>query len=188
MNQALLILSGPIAAGKSTVAKFLREKHGFLRVSSSQFLTELAKSRCQAPTRKVLQDLGDMLDIETDYTWLVDDVVFPQMAANPARDWFVDAIRKRQQADKFKARLPSTCHIHFTASDATLKSRFDARLSASGVSSHEPSTYEKTIKHPNEIAARSLGLIADLIIDLDQVDSEEAAEIAAHTCRGKSNA
>ena len=64
---ALVLLSGPIAVGKTTLADFLIREFGFHRVRSSDYLKSLAAARGIRESRDVLQELGDELDYSTDY-------------------------------------------------------------------------------------------------------------------------
>jgi adenylate kinase family enzyme len=66
MNR-LILLSGPIAVGKSALAKELIADHRFKRISSGAYLTEAAKINNLDQSRRGLQELGDSLDLESDY-------------------------------------------------------------------------------------------------------------------------
>src|SRR5256885_10800615 len=105
MSRRILLLSGPVAAGKSSVAALLVERGGFARVRSGHFLSEYATARGLTPDRQTLQEVGDRLDIETDYRWLVDEVAAPAIASNPNQArWLVDAVRKHRQVEHFRNR------------------------------------------------------------------------------------
>ncbi|WP_163018707.1 AAA family ATPase, partial [Pseudomonas viridiflava] len=58
----VLLISGPIASGKSTVTNKLISAYGFESLSSGDYLRNLLKSKSQPVTRKELQELGDRLD------------------------------------------------------------------------------------------------------------------------------
>lgn len=92
----ILLLSGPAAAGKSTICEGLIEKHGFAPIKSSRYLRDLVDPPEREVTREVLQEIGDRLDVETDFNWLVQDVAIPQMAElHDQPFWLVDNVRLR---------------------------------------------------------------------------------------------
>lgn len=164
--QRLIICSGPIAVGKSSVIGHLTEKHDFRMIRSGAYLTEVAAQRGIDPTRLRLVELGDQLDLETDYRWVVDHVAIPSMNEAPAqRYWIFDSARKRKQVRHFKEALPdSVCHIHFTAPDEILTSRYESR-NRKGDNLTE---YQRAIDTDNEREARSLVEIADCVIDTSE--------------------
>lgn len=61
----IVLLSGEIASGKSTLTKVLMNDYRFAKISTGQFLIETATARGLSPDRSVLQTLGDQLDAET---------------------------------------------------------------------------------------------------------------------------
>src|SRR5437879_5669745 len=132
MSRRILLLSGPLAVGKSSVAALLTERGNFTRVRSGQFLSEYATARGITPDRQTLQEIGDRLDIETDYRWLIDDVAAPAIASNPSQArWLVDAVRKHRQVEHFRNRFPGqVIHVHLTADERVLQERYDARQRA----------------------------------------------------------
>ena len=90
----ILLLSGPAAAGKTTICELLTKRHGFAAIKSSRYLRTLVKPPKKVITREVLQEIGDQLDLDTDYNWLIADVAVPQMEAQKAQKlWFVDSVR-----------------------------------------------------------------------------------------------
>ena len=127
-------------------------------------------------TRESLRILGDRLDEETNFTWLVDQVAKVQVAKDPSQSlWYVDAVRKKEQVAHFRSNFSCVHHVHFAASEEVLKDRFLARA-RDGDESDLPGAYEKHVEHPNEQAARSLVEIADAVLDLAAMSPEEAAD------------
>jgi adenylosuccinate synthase len=172
-------MSGPLAVGKTAVADALVEQFGFKKVSSSGHLRRVAERRDLSTGRETLRELGDLLDEETGFAWLIDDVAVPQVQSESTQTkWFVDAVRKSEQVAHFRETFADVLHVHFTAPEAVLKARFLARK-REGDDVHVPGSYERFVAHPNEQAARSLIQIADLIIDLSRVRAHEAAEQVA---------
>jgi hypothetical protein len=179
-------MSGPLAVGKTAVAKVLIDQFGFKKISSSSYLRRVAERRDLATGRETLRELGDSLDDETGFAWLIEDVAAPQIQAESTHlDWFVDAVRKPDQVAHFRKTFVDVLHVHFTAPEWVLKSRFLAR-DREGDDAHLPDSYEGFVAHPNEQTARSLVGMADLVIDLSRADAVEAAERVANYNRGVS--
>ena len=173
---SIVLLSGPIASGKTTLADELIKRHGFLRLKSSDHLKIICAERGLEVSRANLQEVGDDLDGLTDYQWLVSDVAKPQMAAASSQTrWLVDAVRKERQVEHFKAEFgQDVLHVHISAPEEVLRARYDKRREAGG--DHEGSTdYLEALEHPNEIASRALTEVADINVDLTQIDPVEAA-------------
>lgn len=76
----LLLLSGPVAVGKSSVANALIKDHAFTNIKSSTYLRAQVASDGLNESRTNLQKTGDRLDDETDFKWLIDDVAAPAIA------------------------------------------------------------------------------------------------------------
>lgn len=169
----LILLSGAVASGKSSVAKLLQEEYRFSRVSTGSYLQTLAKQRGLAFDRVTMQDLGDTLDMETEFTWPV-TVAMVQMVERPSDRWLLDAVRKRRQVHHFRARIAARIlHIHLTAPERILRSRYEARLAA-GEEYGDGSPYYEFVQSANEIESRSLIEIADLSIDTSVTSPDEA--------------
>lgn len=173
----ILLLSGPAASGKSTICEMLMEKYGFVPIKSSSYLRGLVDQSNREVTREVLQEIGDRLDVETDFNWLVTNVAIPQMEANQGcRHWFVDSVRKPEQVDRFLEAFPEQVfHVHITAPDKVLKVRLLDRSVASGNTAYEKA-FAEHLTHPNEISARSLANFAPLVIDTSEIDAVTASE------------
>lgn len=132
--------------------------------------------------RRALQELGDRLDFETDYRWLVERVAIPAFQASPSQTkWLVDAVRKENQVSHFRnmyGEISYVYHAHLNAPESVLMRRFDQRLREAG-GDGEGGTYEAAIEHENERSARALIHIADKIYDTS-LDLPEA--IAKKIC------
>ena len=73
-RKIILLLSGEIAAGKTTLAKNLEEKFGFKVLKTRKALKELAKKKLKGeePDRTFLQKFGTILDEQQDGKWVLD--------------------------------------------------------------------------------------------------------------------
>ena len=85
----LVLLSGPICSGKSTLAKRLAEKFNFVSLKTTQFV--LARKRCQKMGRLALQKYGQQLDSRYGGGWLVEDI--GKAVQGMERNVIIDSVR-----------------------------------------------------------------------------------------------
>lgn len=182
----ILLLSGPVAVGKTSFAAALVEHFGFAKLRSGGYLALQAREQGLATDRTSLQQLGDSFDALTDYRWVVDQVASPTIGERPEqRLWLFDAVRKHRQVMHFRDRFPdSLLHIHLIAPEAVLRARYDARLAAGG-EYLGGTPYDDAVKHPNEVESRSLQLVADLVLDTKARSPQELAADAFGALEGK---
>jgi adenylosuccinate synthase len=158
--KSIVLLSGPIAVGKSSVAKELVSAHGFRVLRTSPFLLKVAADRSLKGDRAGLQDLGDGLDRDTDFRWVIDDVAAPALVAEPDVEyWLLDSARKKRQVDHFRARFGNAVlHVHLTAAEDVLEARYESRRTRLV---RLPS-YASAIAHPNEVSTPAVNHTANL--------------------------
>src|SRR3546814_17738710 len=97
----LLLLSGPLAVGKSSIAKELVGGHQFSIIQTGRFLLARAQEMNGGASRADLQALGDSLDAETDYRWVV-AVAQLALQRSPTVDLLLlDRVRKKPQMTHF---------------------------------------------------------------------------------------
>ena len=169
--EKVLLLSGAIGAGKTEVAKEMTQTYQFIKIASSGYLVSLIppdELKEGNERRRQLQELGDRLDEETGYRWIVDPVAVQAVKANPdVKNWLVDAVRKERQVELFRERFQAPVrHVHLTASEEVLRSRY----------AEKAGDYDAAIAHPNEVNARSLKKLADLVLDTSSAKAELLAQ------------
>jgi hypothetical protein len=187
-HQKIILLSGPLAVGKTSVRDELVLGGGFQSIRSSAYLKQVADGD---GGRRTLQEVGDRLDLETEYRWLIDCVASPAFQADPQRTkWLVDAVRKERQVAHFRNTYGASAvvfHAHLYAAEPVLKRRFENRQRASG--DKDVGTYEAAIDHDNERSARALIDIADKVYDTGaDLPKAVADRILADVCAYGSNA
>jgi len=165
----ILLISGPIAVGKSSVVSNLIDNYEFRKLSSGEHLVKLAKEKSLIPNRQTLTRIGDELDIDTDYSWVVNTVTKTALNRYPEVDrWIFDSVRKKRQVRHFRTAFhESIMHIHLTADESVLKCRYENRQLKNPVKDHLE--YEVAITTPNETESRSLETIADHVIDTSHI-------------------
>jgi len=168
----LLLFSGPMACGKTSISEVLQARYGFFPVSSGAYLRAELTARYQMLDRHNLQELGDALDKETDFSWLIESVAIPAITARPdVENWLVDAVRKPRQVELFRNRFTDAVkHVHVVVSEAVLKQRYASR------NPHHLPQYETDVSHPNEQCARSLASLADQILDTEGLTPSDIAD------------
>lgn len=184
-NTRLLLLSGAVGSGKTSVTTALLDTYRFRKVSTSRHLTGLATAQGLSPERAVLQQLGDTLDVQTDYAWPV-NVAVEQMqkaAGGEALVWLLDAVRKPRQVAHFREAFAHVLHVHLTASEEVLRARYLQRQSA-GDKREAAVSYEALVCHPNEVASRALGSIADVVYNSGDRSAYSIAKDIVQTTQG----
>lgn len=174
----IALLSGEIASGKSSVAAALVERHGFARVRTGTFLAGIATERGKKTDRHALQDMGDILDNETQGDW-VPKLATNQMADAPnIRFWVLDSVRRDFQIDRFRERFGKrVLHVHLSAPPDVLKRRYEARQEMD--SRDASASYERTKENETERHAATLGDAADIRINSDTISSRASTAAIA---------
>lgn len=169
----VLLLSGPVSVGKTTLRDSLMAAYGFGAIRSSGYLRELAAKQAGGTGRLDLQELGDRLDEQTDYRWVVDAVAVPAMAVHPAIGrWLFDAVRKKRQVEHFRAAFGhAVFHLHLDAPETVLRERYEQRLLEQG----QPvsGAYDSAVAHDNEQQSRAMIHLADATVQTYPGTSEE---------------
>lgn len=151
--------------------------HGFREISTSGYLASLAKAQGLRHERATLQQLGDKLDVQTNYLWPV-HVAVEQMqgvADGNTLCWLLDAVRKPQQVAHFRSAFGQVLHVHITASEEILRARYLQRR-ATGDVRDAALSYEALACHPNEVASRALDSIADIVYNSGNRSASSIAE------------
>ncbi|WP_431146534.1 AAA family ATPase [Pseudomonas alvandae] len=180
-KRLIVLLSGPIAVGKTSLREKLISDFDFHTIQSSTYLKDLATTRKIDPTRHNLQELGDSLDRESNFRWIVDNVALPLISSNPSYSrWIIDAVRKPEQVEHFRDAFgDSVLHVHLTSTEEILESRYNARKKSEN-SSDRNIPYNEVTSHPNEQCSRSLITLANIVIDTSKLSPLEAAN---HICK-----
>src|SRR5947209_1876311 len=126
MARVIVLLSGPIAAGKTTLCDELVRRFGFSVFKTRELIQELLKD--VATERGALQKAGESLDQRTKGEWIAQSLARKVQELGPHGNVVVDSIRIKKQIDGVRRAFGAqVVHIHLTAAEEILKKRYDAR-------------------------------------------------------------
>ncbi|MCB0724819.1 MAG: adenylosuccinate synthetase [Ignavibacteriae bacterium] len=172
-RKLILLLSGEIASGKTTLSKNLQDKYGF-KVSRTR---EGIKKRYHASrSREDLQIFGEKLDKTTKGRWVLEHFQDEFYTSFFENDFFViDSVRIKEQIEQFRRAYGySVFHIHLLSSDATLYDRFIKRGENKDLGERKlKRKYSEFKKNNTESQVNELADKADLVIDTDRCNAND---------------
>lgn len=170
MPRRIIVVSGPVAGGKSNLARGLANRFGGIRFSTRDLLLPDLPAG-QTPTRKALQQVGAKLDAETDGRWVADRLSRPIYAAEEELV-VVDSARIAGQIEGMRQAFGREVrHVHVTASRATCAERYELRRAHAEI--YEAESYDEVMADPTEAQVDRLEPMADISIDTDRVGRDD---------------
>lgn len=118
-------ISGPIAAGKTTAARFLQDV-GFDYARYSEVLADLAAEEGQPPDRHTLQAIGHRVHQDPGQRWLNASVL--SRTEPDSTDLVIDGLRWPEDHDFWVERFgPAFRHVHLSAPADIRRARYAAK-------------------------------------------------------------
>lgn len=170
--KTIIVLSGPIAVGKTSFSDALRERYPADKVSTRNYIL---KVKGVADDRAALQKAGAELDAETNGRWVA-DVVEEALRMTTREYLLVDSARIAGQVDGLRERFGTdrVHHFHLTAPHAVLEKRYVSRSRET----REFETYAEASEDPTEASVETLQAIADVIVDTGRSDPSSCVTYA----------
>lgn len=177
MARQIIVLSGPVAAGKSQLAEALMAQFAVVRLKTQDLIVARTGAALE---RRALQQAGESLDRSTAGAWVARELtrVLSQGAPDGSEirsdgRVLVDSVRTLQQIDEVRRSYGSrVVHVHLTAPEDELARRYEVRK-ASHPAMDELPTYAELRADPTEAAVDSLRHAADLMVDTARSTPED---------------
>lgn len=157
MSQArVIVISGEVAAGKTTAAKLLRSR-GFQYARVSQAIrTRWDRSSGEKPPRSWYQNMGMQLHRDIGQWALCRETL--DLIPDPMGNFVIDGARWHEDISFFRTQFGSDLlHIHLTALADVRKVRFEAR--------EKDVSFEEADADEVELEVKELMRDADMVFD-----------------------
>lgn len=168
MARTIVVLSGEVAAGKSTLARGMSTTYGATVVSTRELLQDRFRRSRRGGTlreRRALQDYGEHLDAADGGLWLAEDVA-ALVGRSQSQLIVIDAVRILGQIEGLRRRFGRKLwHVHVTStSEAELAERYELRRAKADLD--ELTSYAALRENRTEAeAVPALAQYADVVLD-----------------------
>lgn len=181
VSPRIVVLSGPVGAGKSTLGRGLADRFDVTYVRTQELMYDAAARAGEAlpNERRALQEYGERLDRDTADQWVADGVsaLVTRGGASSSALIVVDAVRTVGQIEALRAAFPSlVTHIHVDAPRSVLSDRY-ANRADSGIA--ELDSYDAVAMNRTEANVTSLQDDADVAIDTNRSSEADVLTRAA---------
>ncbi|MDX6479700.1 MAG: adenylosuccinate synthase, partial [Gaiellaceae bacterium] len=173
MPLSLVVLSGAVATGKTTLAEDLVARYDASRIGSHELL--VARLPAGVPRDRVsLQAFGEQLDQKTGGRWLADDVAVTTSRLPEDAIVVVDSARILGQIEAMRRAFGRrVTHVHLYAPVDELRRRYGRRRG------RDLPSYDEVRRNPTEAAIDSLIEEADVVIDTSRSTAADVTVRAA---------
>ena len=164
-----------MAAGKTTLAKMLVERHAYTLFKTRELIGSLLETETE---RAQLQKAGERLDSRTRGRWVA-DALYREVARLPEEtSIIVDSVRIIPQVEAVRDAFgPRVVHVHLTAPERVLAQRYLSRIGEVT----ELTSYDAVRRNPTERRANELEQTADIVIDTQRNTPEDVfVRVASH--------
>lgn len=177
MRQRIILLSGQVCAGKTTLATMLSERYGAFHIKTRECLRALDASIPNE--RSAMQDAGESLDKQTGGGWVRSALQkrLSELRDDGDRLVVLDAVRILGQIEAIrKGYGAGVIHIHLEAQKSELAKRYRSRRDAH---LKEFDDYDKVLENETERQVAQLRQYADVVISTERCTEEDVLLRAA---------
>jgi adenylosuccinate synthase len=167
----IVILSGPIGSGKTSLCQNLKDRNGAHIVRTRDLIKQ--QIRRVKEERGALQRAGERLEAADGGAWVKNALsryIESQQTGSLASGlYIVDSVRIPGQVNAIREAFGSAVHhIHLTAAEKELEQRYLRR----GTKTQEFSTYADVRKSRTERNVEDLAKLADVVVATDRCTAE----------------
>lgn len=177
MAARIIVLSGRVSAGKSTLSTALADRFGCVVVKTQELIRRALPNT--PLERRALQEAGDRLDRRKTGDWVSAELSKVVQTHAAAAIVVVDAIRKRTQVAAIRRAFGArVIHIHLTAPIDVLAKRYSKRKGpVQELGSYKALSDNATERSIEDLADRADVLINTALCDVDDVVVRAAAHL-----------
>lgn len=178
MLKKIILLSGPICSGKTTLLAQL-EKVFKCEVFKTSIVLKKKKARPHA-TRGELQRYGEYLDSTTKGKWILNYIegFIKNLPNDEDSIVVVDSVRAKSQIDEIRSAYgPIVFHFHLTAPYDVLKLRYKNLITNN--SAYEFNSFDDSQINKTERNINNLGNFADILINTARCTEDDLLVKAA---------
>ncbi|WGL52584.1 AAA family ATPase [Nocardioides sp. BP30] len=165
----IILLSGPIAVGKTSVAAALTQAGAARLVTVRSALLEVLG--LASAGRALMQREGAALDQRTSGRWLLH--YLEQRTDLTNDDFVVDSLRTVRQTEPLLGYFADARLVYLTAHEETRRARYAAAAATDPLKRAVP--FDAAMQHRTEIEVVALGALAHASIATDDLEVEELA-------------
>jgi adenylosuccinate synthase len=174
----IVLLSGRVCAGKSTLANALVEQFGAHQLKTKEIISGLASNIDQE--RGAMQRYGELLDRRTNGQWVCEALARKAESLNDDTVIVVDAVRITAQINAIRRAYGARVyHVHLEANHPVLAKRYERKRGLKGF--REFGSYSELSKSKTEERIGALAASADVVIQTDRCTKDDVlVRTAAH--------
>ena len=177
MRQRIILLSGQVCAGKTTLATMLSDRYGAFHIKTRECLRALDPDIPNE--RSAMQEAGEALDAKTNGAWVRNALHKRLAALKDDGDQLVvlDAVRILGQITAIREGYGAgVIHIHLEAQRSELAKRYQLRGDAN---LQELDDYDKVMENETERQVAELRQYADVVISTERCTEQDVLLRAA---------
>ncbi len=169
MSILLLVISGGLASGKSTLSQSLAEQLDCEVIRTSDLILKLEPNTPK--TREGMQKAGNKLDRKTDHSWVADEIASIIFDTDNVSNLFVlDGVRKPKQMEVLQGAIGHRYvrHIHLDVSTQEQAKRFEV----ANRDKDKSISFQKAIADASEKQLKELAQLSDVLINTDRYTAD----------------